>query len=239
MPEYRATSLLLRALFAYRQGTNSVSEVSTAAAQAMHELRQIILPPTATATKTAAPSVPPVIQPKTTRTKQPLGRASTTPAPRTTTSRTRTVSASMDKTPKRTTITSTRKASENSPRSLPAHTIPPSPTAIVEFADLPRLLSLLSSLISLLGLLALPLQKIEALKLARALMRSRDDMVGEYTTLSARLGTEYARLGKWGRASAVFGQAKRGMDGVTEERRAEWGLRWAGVLAQMGRVEEA
>lgn len=93
----------------------------------------------------------------------------------------------------------------------------------------------------MLGLLALPLQKIEALKLARALIRGNDILSSEYVVLSGRLGTEYAKLGKWGRSTTVFGQAKRCLDGMNlcGEVKAEWGLRWAAVLAQMNKVDDA
>lgn len=194
----------------------------------MTELRQIILPPTRSkmdSTESIAKAVDP---PKNGRVKQPLGRATTTLAPsRTTASNTN--RAVSEKTPKRGPAQDLRKVSDTASSSPSA---PP-----VELKELSRLTSLLSSLISLLGLLALPLQKIEALKLARALMRNKDDFASEYTILSSRLGTEYARLGKWGRATAVFTQAGKSSSG--EEEKIECGLRWGAVLAQMGRVDDA
>jgi hypothetical protein len=196
----------------------------------MDELRGLIIPPTHPKNPTL-PGSP--VQPKSTRTKVPLGRATTTPAPRTVARTTRTVYGT--KTPKRAPIPIA--LSEYTPVPAPIQPITPQPT----LADLPRLITLLSSLIALLGLLGLPLQKIEALKLARAFLRSSDSLIGEYVTFSARLGTEYATLGKWGRSTAVFNQARRVLErgGVEDERKAEWGLRWAKVLAQMGEVDDA
>lgn len=197
----------------------------------MIELRQILLPPSK-ASASAPTSPKAAVKP---RTKQPLGRATTSPSA----AKNRAVSEM--KTPKRGGIQDVRKVSDNIP-STPVKLNTLSTTT--DLSNLPRLIPLLSSLIALLGLHGLTLQKIEALKIARALMRGHDNLLGDYVVLSARLGTEYAKLGKWTRASTVFAQARRSAESakaglVIDEKRIELGLRWVAVLAQMGRVDEA
>jgi hypothetical protein len=111
--------------------------------------------------------------------------------------------------------------------------------------DLPSLMDLLLKLIALLGMMGMTMQRIDALKLGRAMLRGLgdDNMKVTYVKLSGLLAAEYAALGKKARARIVLEHAVKVAEGVPGVEglkvRLDVGMRWSAFLASTGRVEEA
>ena len=127
------------------------------------------------------------------------------------------------------------------------------PTAVV-IDNASRFSQLLGSLASLFGLLGLVLPRLEALKVLRAVLRTCDGMSdGEcsyWSELTAALvhtsgllASEYARLGKFSRASQVFVQALKqtaeAKSPVSAGSHADFRLRHARFLASIGHIQQA
>jgi hypothetical protein len=161
--EHHANTLLLKTLQAYHFDSSPSTPILTLSRTAITELRKLIILPTA-----------PVVEE---RKKQPLGRSMTTKAPAVKV-KGRTVSE-----PKGKTVPEKGKIGSKSTMSTEEVSV---------FEDLRKLASLLGgyfrastdftdtvigSLASLLGMMGHALAKVEALKLLRALLRGREDLV--------------------------------------------------------------
>ena len=226
LPGLLASITVLQALDAYQSQPDPTLTVMALSKQALSELRSMLLP---AALKQSTSTLDP---------KRPLGRAkSTISAPVKATVKpavtSRTVSAKAPLTTKANATSSAKRATSNAgPGSSP-----------LPMDAAPTLASHLAALISLLGVLGLTLQKVECLKVFRALFRSDPEVVDEYIALSAQLAFEYADLGKVTRANTVFAQAIR----VVEDSETSIAphvvsllyLRYCIYLAMMRRVDEA
>lgn len=93
--------------------------------------------------------------------------------------------------------------------------------------DQKRLFASLDRLCSLLGMLGHSLAKIDGLRLLRQLQRKD---IGAYAVTSARLGSEYSKLGKSSRAAVVFAQISSPS--------VETQLRYAAFLATIGNLDK-
>ncbi|RSH95601.1 hypothetical protein EHS25_000693 [Saitozyma podzolica] len=230
--EYHAAILLIRALRAYHTESEAATSVSQLGAQALEQLRHLGLPPPA---QDLPASPKPVDQPKkrapaktaVPKTPARTGRAVKTPARR----------VSDPKLQPKTPAPKMRKE-----LSAPAKRRSSLPTAN-SFDDLDKLTGYIGSLASLLGLMGLVLAKVDALKIMRALLRHREDLVDDFVRSSGILATEYCKLGKQSRAGTVFQQAmrcvKESQRHLGETVKAELHLRYSAYLAQNERVEEA
>ena len=222
LPGLLATSTLLRALHSYQSVSEPTLTVLALAKQAMSELRALVLPPT-------------VPSPRKVTAKRPLGRAATVKASPVAPPAAKSRAASETKITK-TRVTKTAPiATGGSPRkSRPSFT-----PMIID--DVSTFAQLLGSLCSVVGMLGLTLQKVESLKLLRALLRGRAEIADDYVLRSAELGTEYLLLGKITRATTVFAQAQRYADEYTVSlhTQCELGLRYSAFLASTGKLEEA
>lgn len=117
---------------------------------------------------------------------------------------------------------------------------------VTEWHDIQALAQLLQTTVALAGLLGLTMQRIDLLKVARAVLRGRSERIAReaFLSLSGVLGGKYAALGKWTRARSVLEHAVRlgetgEGDGEEEVVKEVLGLRWCRFLAQTGRVDEA
>lgn len=230
--EYHAAILLVCAIRAYHLESEAAKSVSQLGAQALEQLRKLVLPPPAQ----ELPASPKLVDQskkrapvKTAVPKTPArtGRAIKTPARRVSDPRVQ------PKTP----APKMRKE-----LSAPAKRRSSLPTAN-SFDDLGKLTGYIESLASLLGLMGLVLAKVEALKIMRALLRHREDRLDDFVRSSGILATEYCKLGKQSRAGTVFQQAmrcvKESQRHVGETVKAEFHLRYSAYLAQNERVDEA
>ncbi|WVR04981.1 hypothetical protein IAU60_001993 [Kwoniella sp. DSM 27419] len=231
--EYVANSLVLQALYTYHTDKSPSSAVINCARNAVQALRSIILPPTASL-------VAPVARDPENRKKMPLGRSTTTkavpPHPR---GGSRVVSEPNAALKKLSAVTPGSKAT-------PAGGTKPRRSSIastLSFDDLRELARNIGSLASLLEVLGHTMQQIEMIKLLRAFLRNRDDMVNEYVLRSAHLATEYQKLGKISRAGFVFQQARRVVEHgrvlVSSHAKVFLLLRHTCYLAAKGNVSEA
>ena len=226
LPGLLASVVVLQALNAYQSSLEPTLVVLALWKQALTQLRDMLFP--ALLKQSVAMD-----------TKRPLGRAKTTKSasvkgtikPGGTS---RTVSAN--------TTTTMTKATATSPvKSVALKVLTGSTTPILD--DALTLASHLGALSSLLGVLGLTLQKVECLKVFRALFRSNPDVVNRYTESSAQLASEYADLGKMTRANTIFTQSIR----LVEDNKTSIAphvvcllhLRHCAYLATVRRVDEA
>jgi hypothetical protein len=220
--EYHAAILLIRALRAYHTESEAATSVSQLSAQALEQLRHLGLPPPA---QDLPASPKPVDQPK-------KRAPAKTAVPKTPARR-----VSDPKLQPKTPAPKMRKE-----LCAPAKRRSSLPTAN-SFDDLDKLTGYIGSLASLLGLMGLVLAKVDALKIMRALLRHREDLVDDFVRSSGILATEYCKLGKQSRAGTVFQQAmrcvKESQRHLGETVKAELHLRYSAYLAQNERVEEA
>lgn len=230
--------MVINALQAYQRESKPTALVSKLADQAMMAMRNLILPVIINPGMTKSSS-PKLISKAT---KQPLGRTKVTAPAIKQSKPSRTVSETKSKS-----ITSQAQPVTPKNRKISQPSLTPSKSVSkilsTSLNNLPTLLKALSSLISLLGILALPLQKIEALKIARALLRGNDEYVAEYTALTGKLAIEYSALGKYDRATEVLQQALKNLESNKREIggnvKIEFYLRWSMAAAEMGELDNA
>lgn len=239
-----------RALTAYRNTSDAKVSIAQFTTKAVHQLQSLLIPTSNTSVEETKQTTPErttaQAAPTTTRTKQPLGRAATTPAVGTSRPSRRTVSQGTDKTPRTPAKPISRSAATRhvsaaaSPRPAPTQATP-----APSWLDLPLLVEILTSLIALLGMQGLVMQRIETLKLARAMLRGKEDerLKVAFVRFSGYLAAEYASLGKYARAKVVFEGAIKVADGIAGDEglkaRLEVGLRWCAFLASTGALEKA
>ena len=108
-------------------------------------------------------------------------------------------------------------------------------------------MELLTALVALLGMMGMGMQRIEVLKLARAMLRGHDDAQRKmmYIRFTGHLAAEYSALGKYGRAKVVLEHAVQLAETMSSaddngmRLRLEIGLKWCAFLAVSGRLDDA
>lgn len=239
--EYHACALVLRALDAYHATQHSVAAVAQLGGAALKAIRNLIAPPQV-ADKPAVAGKRVVSGARGTR--------ATVRSTRTTTAKTAAKPPAA-----RSTKAASAKAAPKATEPVP-----------LVIDDMERFCELLDSLATLFGIMGLVLPKLETLRALRTVQR-QDQGEGELTRVegkltlayimtSARLGTEYGRLGKFSRAQSIFAAAVNCAE-ATENSSHEAGsdegqsatispaallevyLRYARYLAMSGQVADA
>lgn len=217
--EYHGRTLILCALQTYHLSGSS-ADVATVGRVALDASRSFICPtPSSTPPSTSASK----------RVVSGRGKTATTA--------TKTAKAPVRTAARKVTPTSTKAKSTASPPKSDAPAIP------LNLDDAERISDLLHALASLFGLLGNFVPKIEALNLLRALQSNSVGMTDAFIQTSAQVAVEYARLGKYSRASQVFSKAiKRANDpsaDVSPAARVDLHLRHCRFLALSGQINQA